>query len=70
MYVQSLSYLQLFMTLWAIAHQAPLSLGISRQEYWNGLPFPAQGDLPNLEIESTSLASPVLADGLFITSAT
>ena len=69
MYVQSLSCLRLFVTLWSIAHQGLLSVGISRQKYWNGLPFPTRGDLPNLEIESTSLASPVLADGLFITSA-
>ena len=32
---------------WTVAHQAPLSLGFPRQEYWNGLPFPSPGDLPN-----------------------
>ena len=32
---------------WTVAHQAPLSMGFSRQEYWNGLPFPSPGDLPD-----------------------
>ena len=36
---------------WTIAHQAPLSMGFSRQEYWSGLPFPSPGDLPNPGIE-------------------
>ena len=40
-----LSSVQLFATPWTIAHQAPLSLGFSRQEYWSGLPFPPPGDL-------------------------
>ena len=35
------------MTPWTIAHQAPLSMGFSRQEYWSGLPFPSPGNLPN-----------------------
>ena len=39
---------------WTVAHQAPLSMGFSRQEYWSGLPCPPPGDLPNLEIESRS----------------
>ena len=34
-------------TPWTIAHQAPLSMGFSRQKYWSGLPFPSPGDLPN-----------------------
>ena len=38
---------QLFVTPWTVAHQAPLSLGFSRQEYWSGLPRPPLGDLPN-----------------------
>ena len=41
------SHIQFFVTLWAVALQAPLSLGFSRQEYWSGLPFPSPGDLPN-----------------------
>ena len=35
-----------FVTLWTVAHQAPLFLGFSRQEYWSGLPCPPPGDLP------------------------
>ena len=36
---------------WTVAHQAPLSMVFSRQEYWSGLPYPPPGDLPNPEIE-------------------
>ena len=39
------------MTLWTVAHQAPLSMEFSRQEYWSGLPCPSPGDLPNIGIE-------------------
>ena len=39
--VKSLSCVQLFATPWTVAHQAPLSMGFSRQEYWSGLPFPS-----------------------------
>ena len=46
----------------AVAHQAPLSMGFSRQEYWRGLPFPSLGDLPNPGIEPWS---PVLAGRFF-----
>ena len=60
----------LFATLWTVAHQAPLSMGFSRQGYWSGLPFPSPGDLPNPGIEPGSLMSPALADGFFTTSAT
>ena len=45
------SCLQLFVMLWTVAHQAPLSMEFSRQEYWGGLPFPSPGDLPNSGIE-------------------
>ena len=41
-------------TLWAVAHQDPLSMGFFRQEYWNGLPFPSPGELPNKGIEPVS----------------
>ena len=41
-----LSPVQLFATLWTVTHQAPLSMGFSRQEYWSGLPCPPPGDLP------------------------
>ena len=63
------SRVQLFVTLWTIAHQAPLSVGFSRQEYWSGLPCPP-GDLPNPGMESASLMSPALAGMSFTTSAT
>ena len=45
-----------------VAHQAPLSMEFSRQEYWSGLPFPSPGDLPGSAIEPVSLASPALAE--------
>ena len=45
------SHVLLFVTLWTVARQAPLSMGFSRQEYWNGLPFPPPGDLPDPRIE-------------------
>ena len=45
---------QLFLTPWTVACQAPLSMGFSRQEYWSGLPFPSPGDLPDLGIEPVS----------------
>ena len=48
------SHVQLFATLWTIAHQTPLSMGFSKQEYWNGLPFPSPGDLPSPGIEPVS----------------
>ena len=54
--VKSLSPVRLFAILWTIAHQAPLSMGFSRQEYWSGLPFPSLGDLPNPGIEPGSPA--------------
>ena len=44
------SRVQLFATLWIVAHQAPLTMGFSRQEYWTGLPCPSPGDLPDLGI--------------------
>ena len=53
-------------TPWTIAHQSPLSMGISWQEYWSGLPFPSPEGLPNPEIELASPASPALASGSFI----
>ena len=52
--VKLLSCVQLFATPWTVAHQAPLSMGFSRQEYWSGLPFPSLGDLPDLGIEPRS----------------
>jgi len=54
--VKSLSRVRLFATLWTVAHQAPPSMGFSRQEYWSGLPFPSPGDLPDPGIEPRSSA--------------
>ena len=51
------SHLRLFATPWTIAHQAPLTMGFSRQEHWSGLPLPSPRDLPNPRIEPTSLVS-------------
>ena len=45
-----------FVTPWTVACQAPLSMGFPRQEYWNGLPFPSPGDLPEPGIEPMSSA--------------
>ena len=55
---QSPSHIQLFMTPWTVARQAPLSMGFPRQEYWSGLPFPPPGNLPNSGIERASPAAP------------
>ena len=49
-----LSRVRLFATPWTVAHQAPPSMGFSRQEYWSGLPFPSPGDLPNPGIKPRS----------------
>ena len=59
----------LFATLWTVAHQTPLSMGFSRQEYWSGLPFLSPGDLPNWGIKPASLLSPALASRFFTTAA-
>ena len=64
------SVAQLYPTLrtpWTVAHQAPLSMGFSRQEYWSALPFPLPRDLLDLGIEPMSLESPALAGGFFTT---
>ena len=55
------------MTPRTVALQAPLSMGFSRQEFWNGLSFPSPGDLPKPEIKPMSLASPALGGGFFTT---
>ena len=65
MHVKLFSHLQLFVMLWTVAHQAPLSMGFPRQEYWSGLPCPPLGDLPDPGIEPASLASPALAGRFF-----
>ena len=64
---QLLNCIQLFVTLWTVACQAPLSMEFSRQEYWSRLPFPPPRDLPDPKIEPTSPLSPVLrADALLL----
>ena len=64
------SHVQFWVTLWTVAHQAPLSMGFPRQEYWRELPCPLAGDLPHPEMEPMSLMSPILASGFFTTSTT
>ena len=64
------SFVWLFVIPWTVASQAPLSMGFSRQEYWNGLPCPPPGDLPDPGIEPGSLTSPALAGKFFTTNAT
>ena len=64
------SHVQLFATRWTIEHQALLSMGFSRREYWSGLPFPPPGGLPDPGIKPMSLASPALAGRFPTTSAT
>ena len=64
------SCVRLFVTLWTVAHQIPLCLGFSRQEYRSELPCSPPGDLPDLGIEPSSLTSPILSGGFFTTSAT
>ena len=66
--VKSISHVRLFATPWTLVCQAPLSMEFSRQEYWNGLPFPSPGDLTDPGTELESLLSPALAGGFFNTS--
>ena len=58
MRAQSLSHVTLFVTLWTVACQAPMSVELSKQEYWSGLPFPFPRDLPDTGIEPISPALP------------
>ena len=67
---QSHSCVLVFETPWTVARQTPLSMGLSRQGHWSGLPFPFPGDLPDPGIEPESLMPPALADVFFTTSAT
>ena len=55
---------QHFVTPWTVAHQVPLSMGLSQKECWSGLPFPPPGDLPD---PGTEPKSPGLAGGFFTT---
>ena len=54
--MKSFSRVQLLVTQWTVAYQAPLPMGFSRQDYWSGLPFLSPGDLPNPGIEPRSAA--------------
>ena len=54
------SHVWLFATLWTVAHQTPLSVGFSRQEYWSGLPCSPLGILPDPGIEPASPVTPEL----------
>ena len=56
--------LRLFATPWSVPHQAPLSMGFSRQEYWSGLPFPSPGNLPDSGVKPES---PALEGGFLTT---
>ena len=62
---QSLTRVRLFATPRTVAHQAPLSMGFSRQEYWDGLPFLPPGDLPDPGIKSASPGAPALDSRFF-----
>ena len=62
--VKLLSHVRVFVTLWVVAPQAPLSMGFSRQEYWSRLSCPSPEDLPNPGIEFRSPRSLLKADSL------
>ena len=54
------SHVQLFVAPWTVGHQAPLSMGFSRQEYWSGMLCASPGDLPNPGTKYGSLTNPAL----------
>ena len=62
------SHVWLFATLWTVAHQGPLSMGFSKQEYWSRLSCPPPGDLPDSGIEPKSLMSPAFSSRFFTTN--
>ena len=62
-----LSHVQPFVTPWTVACQVPFSMGFPRREYWNVLPFPPPGDLPDPGVEFASRVSLALASGFFTT---
>ena len=69
-WTECFSHVWLFATVWTVAHQAPPSMGFSRQDYWSGLPFSPAGDLPELGFEPVSFASPAIAGPFFTTTTT
>ena len=60
---------QVFVTPWTVAHQVPLSMGFSKQEYWSGLPCPSPTGVLDSGMKPSSLMSPALTGEFFITSA-
>ena len=64
------SHVPLFVTLWTVARQAPLSMGFSRQEHWSGLPRPPPGNLPEPGLKFAFLTSHALALKFFTISTT
>ena len=68
MHAQSLIFVQLFVILWTVGRQAPMSMGFSRQEYWSGLSFPPPGKCSNPGIEPTSPASLALQEASLLLS--
>ena len=68
--VCALSHIRLSAATWTVAHQAPLSMGLSRQGYWSGLPCPSPRDLPEPGVEPPCLSSLALSGRFFTTSAT
>ena len=62
---ESLHCVRPFATLWTIAHQATLSMGFFRQEYWSGLSFPPPGDIPGLGIQLRTPAAPALPSATY-----
>ena len=66
-HVCSISHVQCFETPWTLVHQAPLSIELSRREYWSGLPFPPPGGLLNQGIKPVCPASPASAGRFFTT---
>ena len=67
---QSLSRVRLSATTWTVAHQAPLSMGFSRQESWSGLPCPSPEDLPNLVLKFMSVCVSCIVGRFFTHRAT
>ena len=62
------SHIRLFVTPWNVAHQAPLSMGSSRQEYWNGLPFPSPWNLPDRGIDKNITRASYVSYRFYTTS--
>ena len=67
---RTFSRVQLFVTPWTVAHQGPLFMGFSRQEYWSGLSFPPPGDLLDPSIKPRSLCVSYTGSRFFTTGAT